>query len=241
MDGYIFLEVDNSGKPVYGDKLKEVISCGNDNMVLILSNEYNVNYTMDLIDLDVVVLPGDLIDEIDKKIESKENRETLLAISEIDSLEKWLEFVIKEKKINILTTIEHYVSCAHVCKKEHVLQTYMYSNKTSSNNNVFGKNNVDNNNLEIQIQQQATMIQELKNEIQDKKVYIDSILTHATNLDNELKKYRNWYEQSPKYGEKVEELEKINNKCTQLYKETLDKMDVLLTENLSLKKKYKVK
>ena len=117
----------------------------------------------------------------------------------------------------------------------------MYSNKTSSNNNVFGKNNVDNNNLEIQIQQQATMIQELKNEIQDKKVYIDSILTHATNLDNELKKYRNWYEQSPKYGEKVEKLEKINNKCTQLYKETLDKMDVLLTENLSLKKKYKVK
>ena len=128
-----------------------------------------------------------------------------------------------------------------VCNKEHVLQTYMYSNKTSSNNNVFGKNNVDNNNLEIQIQQQATMIQELKNEIQDKKVYIDSILTHATNLDNELKKYRTWYEQSPKYGEKVEELEKINNKCTQLYKETLDKMDVLLTENLSLKKKYKVK
>ena len=32
------------------------------------------------------------------------------------------------------------------------------------------------------------MIQELKNEIQDKKVYIDSILAHATNLDNELKK-----------------------------------------------------
>ena len=71
MDGYIFLEVDNSGNPVYGDKLKEVISCGNDNTVLIISNEYNVNYTMDLIYVDVVVLPGDLIDEIDKKIESK--------------------------------------------------------------------------------------------------------------------------------------------------------------------------
>jgi DNA-binding NarL/FixJ family response regulator len=78
-------------------------------------------------------------------------------------------------------------------------------------------------------------------EIQDKTVYIDSILAHATNLDNELKKYRNWYEQSPRYGERVEELEKINEKCTQLYNETLEKMDALLVENLNFKKKYKVK
>ena len=88
---------------------------------------------------------------------------------------------------------------------------------------------------------ETIMIQELKNEIQDKKVYIDSILAHATNLDNELKKYRNWYEQSPRYGERVEELEKINEKCTQLYNETLEKMDALLVENLNFKKKYKVK
>ena len=37
------------------------------------------------------------------------------------------------------------------------------------------------------------------------------------------------------------ELEKINEKCTQLYNETLEKMDALLVENLNFKKKYKVK
>ena len=42
-------------------------------------------------------------------------------------------------------------------------------------------------------------------------------------------------------GERVEELEKINEKCTQLYNETLEKMDALLVENLNFKKKYKVK
>ena len=118
--------------------------------------------------------------------------------------------------------------------------TYMYGSRPRNNNGVVAQE-IDNNSLQIQIQQQSTMIQELKNEIQDKKVYIDSILAHATNLDNELKKYRNWYEQSPRYGERVEELEKINEKCTQLYNETLEKMDELMVENLNFKKKYKVK
>ena len=41
--------------------------------------------------------------------------------------------------------------------------------------------------------------------------------------------------------EEKKELEKINEKCTQLYNETLEKMDALLVENLNFKKKYKVK
>lgn len=64
--------------------------------------------------------------------------------------------------------------------------TYMYGSRPRNNNGVVAQE-IDNNSLQIQIQQQSTMIQELKNEIQDKKVYIDSILAHATNLDNELK------------------------------------------------------
>ncbi len=84
----------------------------------------------------------------------------------------------------------------------------------------------------------TTMIQELKNEIQDKKVYIDSILAHATNLDNELKKnIEIGMSNHLDMGERVEELEKINEKCTQLYNETLEKMDALLVENLNFKKK----
>lgn len=42
-------------------------------------------------------------------------------------------------------------------------------------------------------------------------------------------------------GRELKELEKINEKCTQLYNETLEKMDALLVENLNFKKKYKVK
>lgn len=163
-----------------------------------------------------------------------------MSISPVKEFEEWLDSQITKNRIDVLTTIEHYVSVARVCKKKHTFMTYMYGSRPRNNNGVVAQK-IDNNSLQIQIQQQSTMIQELKNEIQDKKVYIDSILAHATNLDNELKKYRNWYEQSPRYGERVEELEKINEKCTQLYNETLEKMDALLVENLNFKKKYKVK
>lgn len=49
--------------------------------------------------------------------------------------------------------------------------TYMYGSRPRNNNGVVAQE-IDNNSLQIQIQQQSTMIQELKNEIQDKKVIL---------------------------------------------------------------------
>ena len=230
MDGYVFFEVDNMGNPIYGDKMKELLNCEKEHILFILSAEYQANFSVELIDHKVIIIPEDVLKKIDIAIENKEDRETYMSISPVKEFEEWLDSQITKNRIDVLTTIEHYVSVARVCKKKHTFMTYMYGSRPRNNNGV-----------QIQIQQQSTMIQELKNEIQDKKVYIDSILAHATNLDNELKKYRNWYEQSPRYGERVEELEKINEKCTQLYNETLEKMDALLVENLNFKKKYKVK
>lgn len=46
--------------------------------------------------------------------------------------------------------------------------TYMYGSRPRNNNGVVAQE-IDNNSLQIQIQQQSTMIQELKNEIQDKR------------------------------------------------------------------------
>ena len=240
MDGYIFFEVDNMGNPIYGDKMKELLDCRDENIVFILSNEYQANFAISLVDHKVVTIPKNILDKIDDSIENKEDRETYMSISPVEEFESWLDTQITENKLTVLTSVEHYVSVAHICKKTHTFMTYMYGSRPT-NSNVVVDQEVSNNNLQIQIQQQATMIQELKNEIQDKKVYIDSILAHATNLDNELKKYRNWYEQSPRYGERVEKLEKINEKCTQMYNETLEKMDALLVENLNFKKKYKIK
>ena len=215
MDGYVFFEVDNMGNPIYGDKMKELLNCEKEHILFILSAEYQANFSVELIDHKVIIIPEDVLKKIDIAIENKEDRETYMSISPVKEFEEWLDSQITKNRIDVLTTIEHYVSVARVCKKKHTFMTYMYGSRPRNNNGVVAQE-IDNNSLQIQIQQQSTMIQELKNEIQDKKVYIDSILAHATNLDNELKKYRNWYEQSPRYGERVEELEKINEKCTQL-------------------------
>lgn len=207
MDGYVFFEVDNMGNPIYGDKMKELLNCEKEHILFILSAEYQANFSVELIDHKVIIIPEDVLKKIDIAIENKEDRETYMSISPVKEFEEWLDSQITKNRIDVLTTIEHYVSVARVCKKKHTFMTYMYGSRPRNNNGVVAQE-IDNNSLQIQIQQQSTMIQELKNEIQDKKVYIDSILAHATNLDNELKKYRNWYEQSPRYGERVEELEK---------------------------------
>lgn len=243
MYGYIFFEVDEVGQPLYGELFQEVLSCKLKDTVLLLSKEYRERFTEKLEKENVIAISDLAIANIDDSIEESKNRGNILSISRNTKLEEWLRGVITAEHIQVMTSVQKYVSINHICKQEMVLQNYLQTSTQMGTKQMpsYMDEVADGNDLKMQVQQQAMMIHDLKNEIQDKRVYIDSILTHATNLDNELKKYKNWYEQSPKYGEKVENLEKINEKCTALYKETLEKMDALLVENLELKKKYKVK
>lgn len=243
MYGYIFFEVDEDGQPLYGELFQEVLSCKLKDTVYLLSKEYKESFAEKLEKEDVIEISELAMTNIDDSIEESKSRGTMLSISRNTKLEEWLRGVVLEQHIQVLTSVQKYVSMNHICKQEMVLQNYLQASSQMNTKQMpsYMDDAADGSDLKMQVQQQAMMIHDLKNEIQDKRVYIDSILTHATNLDNELKKYKNWYEQSPKYGEKVENLEKINEKCTSLYKETLEKMDTLLVENLELKKKYKVK
>lgn len=240
MHGFIFFEVNKEGSPIYRDVIRDIINSGEKNIVLILSEEYTKCVNKDFSECQIVEIPASVIGNIDDKIESKSNRGKYLSISRVEEFESFITGVVKENAIRILTTIHHYVSVGRVCKFEHMIPLYVNGSGIASDE-TDSVGILDQNENQIQMQQQATLIQELKNEIQDKKVYIDSILSHATNLDNELEKYKSWYDKSEQYGERVEKLEKINEKCTQLYKESLEKMDKLLVENLDLKKRTKRK
>lgn len=245
MYGYIFFEVDQEGKPLYGAKLQEVLNCKLDNTVFLLSKEYKAAYETELLNQNVLEIPEEIMASVDDTIDEKMNRGALLAISKNEQLQDWLHNVILSQKLQVFTSIQKYISVKQACQQEMVLQNYLMgtvvSNGVTAGMNFEETGNENNEKLEFEIQKQNRMIQDLKKDVFDKGVYIDSILKHATNLDNDLKKYRDWYENSPRYGEKVEHLEKMTDTCTKLYNETLEKMDVLLTENLNLKKKYKVK
>ena len=157
MDGYVFFEVDNMGNPIYGDKMKELLNCEKEHILFILSAEYQANFSVELIDHKVIIIPEDVLKKIDIAIENKEDRETYMSISPVKEFEEWLDSQITKNRIDVLTTIEHYVSVARVCKKKHTFMTYMYGSRPRNNNGVVAQE-IDNNSLQIQIQQQSTMI-----------------------------------------------------------------------------------
>ena len=76
MDGYVFFEVDNMGNPIYGDKMKELLNCEKEHILFILSAEYQANFSVELIDHKVIIIPEDVLKKIDIAIENKEDRET---------------------------------------------------------------------------------------------------------------------------------------------------------------------
>ena len=61
MDGYVFFEVDNMGNPIYGDKMKELLNCEKEHILFILSAEYQANFSVELIDHKVIIIPEDVL------------------------------------------------------------------------------------------------------------------------------------------------------------------------------------
>ena len=71
MDGYVFFEVDNMGNPIYGDKMKELLNCEKEHILFILSAEYQANFSVELIDHKVIIIPEDVLKKIDIAIENE--------------------------------------------------------------------------------------------------------------------------------------------------------------------------
>lgn len=49
------------GNPIYGDKMKELLNCEMEHILFILSAEYQANFSVELIDHSVIIIPEDVI------------------------------------------------------------------------------------------------------------------------------------------------------------------------------------
>ncbi len=66
--------------------------------MFILSAEYQANFSVELIDHKVIIIPEDVLKKkIDIAIENKEDRETYMSISPVKEFEEWLDSQITKK------------------------------------------------------------------------------------------------------------------------------------------------
>lgn len=49
------------GNPIYGDKMKELLNCEKEHILFILSAEYQANFSVELIDHKVIIIPEDVL------------------------------------------------------------------------------------------------------------------------------------------------------------------------------------
>lgn len=241
---FVYVEIDDNGNPVYKD---EFLNTCTQNCTILASKEY-VNL-LEKPNPNVVEIPEDVMEEYDGNLDSRGKRQIMMEINDNSLMENWLSYVFKDNNDRISGIIikNEYAS---VLKVAYANQKAALVDKNSDDNGADSEKKyrmiIDDLNhrvevLQMDLKQREEAIESLRNSLNSSNSYIDNLQKHATNLDNDLKKYKQFYDENSETiqfaEEKVNRSECEIQKYVELYKNILEELDEKKTELLELRKK----
>lgn len=234
----VYLEIDENGRPVFGERLKDTLQSAEARV--ICSPEYE-DLVEDSNKNQVEIIPMDLLTIKEGNLAKKKDRSFLLQILDINGLTEWFDNYFELNQVDFVLTEENYISLEKVLKDRNI-PSYIHSNSDGNNAVSFLRTELEQAEQQVadmqkQIVTNGETIKSLREGWNSSEAYLKNLQEHATNLDNELKKYKDWFYKGEDGQKKIEEYEKKYEQITALYKGVVDEMDQLKIENLNLKKK----
>ncbi|MCI6783755.1 MAG: hypothetical protein MR594_09035 [Lachnospiraceae bacterium] len=242
----VYTEIENDGTPVYADEFVE--NAKKTENILLVSKEYTELVQEEL--ENVVKIPDDIIAVYDKNLMDKGSRHIIMKIYENSMLEDWLKEELDDIDDEIIGLFmrDEYCSVLSAAWEKNI-NTYVQNEKNQFNEFedekryklIIDSLEKRNEYLESIAKQNEATIESMKAAIESNNNYIHNLQIHATNLDNDLKKYKSFYEEYSdvieNFTSRIEYSEKKINSYVDLYRNLLDELDELKTENLELKQK----
>lgn len=245
----IYIEVGNDGTPIYADEF--VANAKKTENVLIASKEY-VDLLEDIEKDNVLEIPSDIMQLYDKNLLNIGSRHITMKIYENNVLDEWIQKEIKAIDDEVMGVYMRgeYCSILSAAWKIHVAAYVQNENRKydEQDNEKKYKLMIDslekrNEYLDSIVKQNEKTIESMKAAIESNNNYIHNLQIHATNLDNNLKKYKAFYDENAdtveNYADRIQYAEKEINHYVDLYKNLLDELDELKTENLEMKQKIR--
>ena len=223
----LFVEIDDCKKPLYYEEYKRTYEGGG---VVMATREY----VEDACDADRVwVIPDEIIKVVDDFIEKPENRAELLQIKRCVQLEEWMEEKIGHgnKYIEGIISNKNYISVqevANTMKIEWLVQMGSRYTTQAKNNSEYLISE-----LKTQLLEMENAKKSLEGYIRSTENYMRELQIHATKLDEEVKKYKTFYDTHEENSDYVKQIREQNEKYAEKYKELILELDKLKTEKLN--------
>ncbi len=244
----IYIEVGNDGTPIYADEF--AANAKKTENMLIASKEY-VDLLENIEKDNVLEIPSDIMQLYDKNLQNKSGRYIMMKIYNNDSLKNWLKekvslidgeiqgiymrgeyssIIMAARELNILVYIKNEVKPLYESTDQE--RNYQLIVDTLERKIQY---------LESLVEQNSATIESLKASIVSNNNYIHNLQIHATNLDNDLKKYKEFYDVNHEVLESAEHRIKYAEdeveRYVGMYKKILDELDGLKIEKLELQEK----
>lgn len=236
MNIYFACEVDENNKPIYIDLIKAFMHSNKSECAYIVSTEY---YSELESKENVRVLPENVINEMENNLENSSKRGIMLSVCRMPALEEYISGVVKDFSDGCvyLYTNGRYYSFSVLEEQEKFINYALVSGiSDGDSNNTYYKKKIKELNerieeLKLQFFYKEQHVLSLTECLDSTANYLHELELHATNLDNELKKY-----DMDEIMDRMKKLEFDREKYLKLYTESINKINTITEENLILKK-----
>lgn len=210
----MYIEVDDQKTPVYIEQCYSRI-CRN--QIVITTNEYACRIDQKS---NMLVIPEEIISEIDAYIESPDSRGALLCIKRIPSLEEWLQELCKAEdgKIDGLLTKGNYVSTNLAARNSGVL-CYVEAFEKETEANYSEKIIYE---LRRQLRDAEDARENLIEYSKSMENYVKELEMHASKLDKEIQEYKQMSLDEEDNLNTIKELTRKNKEYLRLYKSAVE-------------------
>lgn len=229
-----FIEIDANKEAKYKEQFLETVNESRQSeKCVIASSEYSALLEGDQKGI-VWEIPEEVMEDVSRNLENKWERDALLVIQRNEKLEQWVSECLKDsgQSVEAIMCYGEYVSIAEIARDMQIKAYYEYSMQQNEAQNGVQK-------MVTYMQQRVvateTADKELKEYIASTENYLKNLQEHATNLDNQLQKYKTFYDEN---SGTIEYMQKENENYINMYKEILEELNVVRTENLDLKERY---
>ena len=248
----IYIEIGDDNNPIYANEFLE--NAKNDQNILIASKEY-VSLLEKISMENVYEIPEDIMLKYDKDLQTRSSRYIMMKIYNNDQLKDWIaeKISVIHDNINGVYMRGEYSSiimAARECQTAVFIQNEvkpLYNEADKERNYQLIVDSLERRiqYLDTLVKQNNETIESMKASIESNNNYINNLQIHATNLDNDLRKYKQFYEENHEIIENVEyrvkHAEDESVRYITLYKNLLSELDKLKTEKLELEQKLQKK
>ena len=243
---YMLTEIDDSGIPIYRD---EFLEKSKQNCTILTTSEYAT--FLEYENKNVVVVPDEIMQDYDKNLDAKGKRFVMMEVYRNEKFENWLSFVFKEnnERVEGIVIKYAYASVIHVATENRKSVLVEQNRKEMSMNSeeeyqkLVSELKRQIEILQTELKQKEVTTLSLSENLNSSSHYIENLQKHATNLDNELKKYKSFYNEHNETiqfaEERVNHAEAEIQRYMELYKNVLSELDERKIELLELKSKIK--